>query len=58
MNRCLTTGQVQEIRRLREDTKMTYPELAKQFSVSLSTVFNVVEHITYKEVGKSPKKKR
>jgi DNA-binding transcriptional regulator YiaG len=58
VNRSLTAKQVQEIRSLRKDAGLTYPELAAQFKVSLSTVFNVVEFITYKEVGKPPKNKK
>ena len=49
MNRSLTAEQVKEIRRLREEGAL-YPELAAKFVVSLSTVFNVVERITYQEV--------
>jgi Mor family transcriptional regulator len=56
MNRSLTTAQVQEIRDLRKYEGATYPELAKKFRVSLSTVFNVVEFVTYKEVGEIPRK--
>ena len=49
LNRCLTEDEVREIRQRRKDGAI-YPDLAKMFVVSLSTVYNVVAGITYKDV--------